>query len=282
MGANHPGEIRDLCRIAEPDYGLITNVGKAHLEGFGSFKNIVRTKAELYDFLREKDGTIFCNLDNPILKGLSNHLSTVFYGTEQKAFVCGAVTKSSPYLHLKWMKDRKAYEVKTYLTGTYNFENVLAAICIASYFKIEDQRINQAIEDYIPLNNRSQSQKTNKNQLIIDAYNANPSSMKAALDNFFSLSASPRMVILGEMRELGKYSVKEHRKITETLIQNKADRVILVGEEFMKLTGLPKEWTVFRQTNDLTNYLAKIEIKGYTLLIKGSRGNQLEKTIEFL
>ncbi|MDR2056703.1 MAG: UDP-N-acetylmuramoyl-tripeptide--D-alanyl-D-alanine ligase [Dysgonamonadaceae bacterium] len=282
MGANHPGEIRNLCRIAEPDYGLITNLGKAHLEGFGSFEGVVRTKTELYDFLREKGGIIFCNSDNPLLRGLSDYLSTVYYGTTQEAFVYGTITKSSPYLHLKWTKNEETYEIKTALAGTYNFENVLAAICIASYFKIENQRINQAIENYIPLNNRSQSRKTDRNQLIIDAYNANPSSMEAALDNFLSLPVSPRMVILGEMRELGKYSEKEHRKIVEILIQNKIDRVILVGEGFTKLTGLPEEWTVFQQTTDLISYLAGIEIKGYTLLIKGSRGNQLEKTIDFL
>jgi UDP-N-acetylmuramoyl-tripeptide--D-alanyl-D-alanine ligase len=282
MGANHPGEIRDLCRIAEPDYGLITNVGKAHLEGFGSFDGVVRTKAELYDFLRKRDGIIFCCSDNRILKDLSNDCHAIYYGTTPEAFVRGAITEASPLLSLEWTKGNEPDEIKTALTGAYNFENTLAAICIASYFGVENQQIKQAIEAYIPRNNRSQRQQTNKNLLIIDAYNANPDSMNAALDNFFSLPSSLRMVILGEMGELGKYSEEEHRKIANRLLLQKIDRVLLVGEAFMKLTGLPTEWLIFRQTADLINYLTQTEIKAYMILIKGSRSNQLEKTVEFL
>jgi UDP-N-acetylmuramoyl-tripeptide--D-alanyl-D-alanine ligase len=147
---------------------------------------------------------------------------------------------------------------------------------------IDSQQINRAITDYIPNNNRSQRQKTDRNLLIVDAYNANPSSMQAALDNFFSLPDSPRMVILGEMGELGKYSEEEHRKITDCLLRHKIDRVLLVGEAFIKLTGLPGEWLIFPQTADLTHYLAQTEINAYTILIKGSRSNRLEKTIAFL
>jgi UDP-N-acetylmuramoyl-tripeptide--D-alanyl-D-alanine ligase len=283
MGANHPGEIRELCRIACPDYGLITNVGKAHLEGFGSLEGVIRTKTELYDFLREKGGTVFCHSDNRILKNLSTASSTVYYGIAPEAFVRGTVTESMPLLTLKWAKDGAWNEIKTALTGGYNFENVLAAVCVASYFGVESQRINQAIADYVPRNNRSQGQQTERNQLIVDAYNANPDSMQAALDHFFSLpETSPRMVILGEMRELGKYSEAEHRKVTDSLLRHKIERVLLVGEAFMKLSGLPTGWLIFQDTTGLMNYLAQTEISNYTVLIKGSRSNRLEKSIEFL
>jgi UDP-N-acetylmuramoyl-tripeptide--D-alanyl-D-alanine ligase len=282
MGANHPGEIRDLCRIAEPNYGLITNLGKAHLEGFGSFEGVVQTKTELYDFLRERGGILFCHSDNRILKDLSSNCNAIYYGTTPETFVRGTITESTPLLGLKWTQGGEWNEVKTALTGAYNFENTLAAVCVASYFGVENQQINRAIEAYIPCNNRSQRQKTDKNLLIIDAYNANPSSMQAALDNFFSLPPSPRMVILGEMRELGKYSEEEHRQIANKLLKHRIDRALLVGEAFMHLTGLPNEWLVFKQTADLIDYLAQTEIKAYTILIKGSRGNQLEKTVEFL
>jgi UDP-N-acetylmuramoyl-tripeptide--D-alanyl-D-alanine ligase len=278
MGANHPGEIRELCRIAEPDFGLITNVGKAHLEGFGSFEGVIRTKTELYDFLREKGGTAFGNRDNLILKDWQNSLNMVYYGTTSDTFVCGNIIQKSPTLGIEWTNGK----IITHLVGDYNFENVLAAICVASYFGVENALINEAIAHYIPQNNRSQNQKTEKNQLIIDAYNANPSSMNAALNNFISLDVSPKMVILGEMKELGKYSEEEHRKIIDLLLQSSIESIILVGKEFRKTTDIPSDWKFFLQTDDLLNYLQEANISGYTLLIKGSRTNQLEKTIAFL
>jgi UDP-N-acetylmuramoyl-tripeptide--D-alanyl-D-alanine ligase len=294
MGANHPGEIRDLCQIAEPDFGLITNVGKAHLEGFGSFEGVIRTKTELYDFLRAKGGTIFVNRDNPILTEiLSLHPApVVYYGTTpaDEIFVQGNATQSSPFLTLQWHSPFRApctvhrapFILPTHLVGAYNLENVLAAICIASYFKVESSLINQAIENYIPQNNRSQNKQTEKNQLIIDAYNANPSSMAAALDNFVSQAISPQMVILGEMRELGRYSEGEHQKIADFLRHSKIDFIILVGNEFARLSSLPSGWKIFLETADLLDFLKTTDIKGFTILIKGSRSNQLEKTIEFL
>ena len=277
MGANHPGEIRELCQIAEPDCGLITNVGKAHLEGFGSFEGVIQTKTELYDFLRAKGGSVFGNLDNPILKDFYQSLSMVYYGTSSDAFIQGKIIKSSP-LALEF----NGKELQTHLVGGYNLENVLAAICIASHFGVEDSLISSAIQDYVPQNNRSQDQKTEKNHLIIDAYNANPSSMKAALDNFISLHVSPKMVILGEMKELGIYSEEEHQKIIDLLLQCNLDKVILVGESFKNRLHIPAEWKVFLQTTDLFNYLADEQIKGHTILIKGSRANQLEETIAYL
>ncbi|MDR1436861.1 MAG: UDP-N-acetylmuramoyl-tripeptide--D-alanyl-D-alanine ligase [Candidatus Symbiothrix sp.] len=283
MGASHPGEIRELCRIALPAYGLITNVGKAHLEGFGSFEGVVRTKTELYDFLREKNGTVFVNQDNRILAGYLHSLSSVCYGTLPGTFVRGKIRESFSCLNLEWEKEKgKKEKIKTRLAGNYNFENVLAAICVASWFEVEAGDINAAIENYIPQNNRSQNQKTDKNQLIIDSYNANPESMQAALENFISLKTSPKMAILGEMRELGKYSEEEHRKIVEILLRSDIGPVLLAGEEFAKLSGLPSGWKIFSQTAALAAYLATAEISGHTILIKGSRGNHLEKVVEYL
>jgi len=286
MGANHPGEIRELCRIADPDFGLITNVGKAHLEGFGSFEGVVRTKTELYDYIREKDGTLFVNIDNPILKERSENTNRVFYGTSPDAFVRGRIIDSDSCLELEWYQRS---HIQTHLVGSYNFENVLAAICIAEYFNrifgVETERapsIQQAIAGYTPANNRSQQLKTQRNQLIIDAYNANPSSMQVALDNFLNLKVAPKMVILGEMKELGEYSREEHQKLIDRLKENAIDKVILCGENFLNIHFITPEWTVFRNTQELLDYLQAENFSGFHILIKGSRTNQLEKTIAFL
>ena len=315
MGANHPGEIRELCRIADPDFGLITNVGKAHLEGFGSFEGVVRAKTELYDYIRQKNGTIFVNIDNPILKERSENTKRIFYGTSPEAFVQGRIIDSEASLELEWSSkevlerhceddspkqsiknqnpgllhsvrnDVAFHHIKTQLIGNYNFENVLAAICIATYFNAATehaQLLNQAIANYTPTNNRSQSLKTQRNHLIIDAYNANPSSMQVALDNFFNLKVSPKMTIIGEMKELGEYSREEHQKVVDRLKESGIDKVILCGGNFQILPSIAPEWTVFRNTQELLNYLQSENISGFHILIKGSRANQLEKTIEFL
>jgi len=306
MGANHPGEIRELCRIADPDFGLITNVGKAHLEGFGSFEGVVRTKTELYDYLREKNGMIFVNIDNPILKERSQNANVIYYGTSPEAFVQGEInptpypsphgegresgikTQSDSYMEMEWhpspcpSPQGEGFPIKTRLVGNYNFENVLAAVCIAKYFGVETEKLNRAIAEYAPTNNRSQSQKTQRNDLIIDAYNANPSSMQVALDNFLSLKASPKMAIIGEMKELGQYSSEEHQKLVDRLRESAIDKVILCGENFRNTHSIPPDWAVFRQTQDLLNHLQSERFSGFHILIKGSRTNQLERTIEFL
>jgi UDP-N-acetylmuramoyl-tripeptide--D-alanyl-D-alanine ligase len=284
MGANHPGEIQTLCRIAEPDFGLITNVGKAHLEGFGSFEGVIRTKTELFDFLCEKRGTVFGNLDNLFLRDFYPLLNTVYYGTTPEAAVYGRITGSGSTLALEWTREEVAetYFCQTNLVGEYNFENVMAAIAVTSYFGVEDATINRAIAGYVPQNNRSQNLQTNRNQLIVDAYNANPSSMNAALDNFLTQPVSPKMVILGEMRELGEYSRKEHQKIVDRLSKSRLDKVVLLGENFSDYRSVHPEWLFFSQTTDLLDYLQTENISGYHILIKGSRTNQLEKTIAFL
>ena len=315
MGANHPGEIRTLCRIVDPDFGLITNVGRAHLEGFGSFEGVVRTKTELYEYIREKNGSVFVNADNLILKKRSRNIKNIYYGTSPEAFIQGKIIESESFLEMDWwvsqnsfkqMEDRwmafgyhlqderpeilfKKHRVKTQLVGNYNFENVLAAISVAVYFNPCKEalheiflQLNQAIAAYSPTNNRSQSLKTERNHLIIDAYNSNPSSMKAALDNFLSLNVSPKLAIIGEMKELGEYSREEHRQLVGMLRESAIDRVMLCGESFLDTNSMAPEWMVFQHTGELLDFLRSETVSGFHILIKGSRANQLEKTIEFL
>jgi len=271
---------------------LITNVGKAHLEGFGSFEGVVRTKTELYDYIRGKNGTLFVNIDNPILKSRSENTNAIYYGKSSEAFVQGHIIESEFCLELEWKRgnelpnqgcnDRTSSVIKTQLVGNYNFENVLAAICSAAYFGVDAEKINQALADYVPTNNRSQSLKTERNRLIIDAYNANPSTMQVALDNFLHLKVSPKMTIIGEMKELGEYSLEEHQKLVDRLRESAIDKVILCGENFRNAYSIPPEWMVFQHTQELLDYLQSENFSGYHILIKGSRANQLEKTIEFL
>jgi UDP-N-acetylmuramoyl-tripeptide--D-alanyl-D-alanine ligase len=296
MGANHPGEIHTLCLIAEPDCGLITNVGKAHLEGFGSFEGVIRTKTELYDFLREKNGTVFGNRDNLFLKDMYAFLSMIYYGAAPDTFIQGKIITSFPTLAVEWRKNEKNEEnerneknegnegniITTHLVGSYNFENVLAAICVAGHWGVESDKINQSISRYVPANNRSQSHPTEKNQLIIDAYNANPSSMQAALDNFDLLDVSPKMVLLGEMKELGNYSNDEHQNLVKRLKESDIREVFLVGENFRNCPEVNPGWKIFSTTDDLIKYLQTTSISGYHILIKGSRGNQLERLIPYL
>lgn len=282
MGANHPGEIHELCEIADPDFGLITNIGKAHLEGFGSYEGVVRTKIELYQYLREKGGTVFVNEDNPLLKKYAGFLDAVYYGTHPDAFVSGKIISSNPVLHLEWSRGHEKYDLPTQLVGDYNLENVLAAICVASYFQVEAEKINRAIAAYQPANNRSQIIRTEKNQLIVDAYNANPSSMRAALENFLAYEAPKKMLIIGEMKELGDYSEEEHRLLIDFLKENAFEDVILVGNTFGEKDIFPEKWIWFGETPQLIEYLKNNSTKGFTILIKGSRVNKLEEIIPYL
>ena len=310
MGANHQGEIRELCRIADPDFGLITNVGKAHLEGFGSFEGVVGAKTELYDYIREKEGLLFVNIDNSILKDRSKDAKAVYYGTSPKAFIQGQIIDSDSCLEMEWKQrkchpapdtespaknavnnqgiadqtcnDKASSRIKTQLVGNYNFENVLAAICIAVYFEVDVENLNQALTGYTPTNNRSQHLKTKRNHLIIDTYNANPSSMQVALDNFLTMKISPKMAIIGEMKELGEYSREEHQRLVDRLRESAIDKLILCGESFRNIHSTAPEWMVFQHTSELLDYLQSEHFSGFHILIKGSRTNQLEKTIGFL
>ena len=296
MGASHPGDIKELVEIAEPDYGLITNVGKAHLQGFGSFEGVMRTKAELYDFLLAHNGTVFRNADNPYLEkmylsackasGLSVERSvseTVNYQLSTVNYHTGSMPEG------------------THLVGGYNAENISAAIAVGGYFGVSEEDALAAIRAYVPTNNRSQLMQTERNTLVVDAYNANPTSMQAAINAFTSSPTAqrsysaavlqrsgltdevghetPRCFILGAMRELGEYSHLEHQNIVNMLLERKADIVLLVGEEY-KATTAP--YPIFENVEALAAYLQTTPLTGYHILLKGSRANQLEKVIPLL
>lgn len=250
MGANHPGEIKFLSEIVEPDCGIITNVGKAHLEGFGSFEGVIKTKGELYDFLRKKEGsTVFIHHDNAYLMNIAEGLNLIPYGTEDDLYVNGRITGNSPYLTFEWKagKDGKSYQVQTQLIGEYNFPNALAAITIGRFFGVEDAKINEALAGYTPQNNRSQLKKTDDNTLIIDAYNANPTSMMAALQNFRNMEVPHKMLILGDMRELGAESAAEHQKIADYLKECAFEKVWLVGDQFAAASTPSKPIPTYRK-----------------------------------
>ena len=258
MGASHPGDIKELVDIAEPNYGLITNVGRAHLEGFGSFEGVQCTKQELYDYLVAHNGTIFRNADNPYLAEMENQ-STQCYTTlhnSTQLYTTGSMPSG------------------THLVGEYNAENVSAAICVGEHFGISPETALEAIRQYVPTNNRSQSMQTASNQLIVDAYNANPTSMQAAINAF-----KGDTYILGAMRELGEYAHLEHQNIVNMLAERKADTVFLVGEEYLQTTA---PYPVFENVEQLHKYLEDNPIKGKHILLKGSRSTRMEKLLDVL
>lgn len=282
MGANHPGEIKVLCEIAEPDYGIITNVGKAHLEGFGSFEGVIRTKGELYDYLRQKgDSTIFIHQDNSYLTKIASGLKQIPYGTENDLYVNGHITDNSPYLAFEWKagKDGEAHQIRTQLIGEYNFPNALAAVTIGRFFGVEAQKIDEALAGYAPQNNRSQLKNTEDNTLIIDAYNANPTSMMAALQNFRNMNVPHKMLILGDMRELGSESLSEHQKIVDYLKESNFEKVWLVGEQF---AAVQHSFMTYANVQEVIKELEADKPRGYTILIKGSNGIKLSSTVDYL
>ena len=282
MGANHPGEIKFLSEIVEPDCGIITNVGKAHLEGFGSFEGVIKTKGELYDFLRKKEGsTVFIHHDNAYLMNIAEGLNLIPYGTEDNLYVNGRITGISPYLTFEWKagKDCKSYQVETQLIGEYNFPNALAAITIGRFFGVEDAKINEALSGYTPQNNRSQQKKTDDNTLIIDAYNANPTSMMAALQNFHNMEVPHKMLILGDMRELGAESAAEHQKIADYLKECAFEKVWLVGDQF---AAAEHSFQTYPNVQEVIKELEADKPKGYTILIKGSNGIKLSSVVDYL
>lgn len=281
MGANHPGEIHELCNVADPDYGLITNVGMAHLEGFGSFEGVLRSKGELYDYLRKKGGRIFINLENPYLASIAKDIEHIPYATSPGHPLWGETLSCSPFLKLRWFQhySDKGLIAQTHLIGSYNLENVLAAICVGRHFDVSDDAIIEALENYVPSNNRSQFHQTGLNNLIIDAYNANPTSMMAALRNFKDYEADRKAVILGSMKELGSISDEEHKRLAYHLAEANFDRVFLIGEEFRQANS---DYPLFPDAEHFIDYLKEQPLEGYTILIKGSRGNHLESIVPFL
>ncbi len=277
MGASHPGEIADLCRIADPDFGLITNVGRAHLEGFGSFEGVVQTKTELYRYLSAKGGTAFVNADNPTLTAQAAHcdLKTVTYGSGT-AQTRGTLVGSNPYLHFYFEVDDNVYNVRTHLLGNYNFDNCMAAVAAGLFFHVEPWDIKQAIEQYEPSNRRSQYKQTARNTLFLDCYNANPSSMKVALDNLEALPMPNKVAILGSMRELGAESAGEHKALADRL-NSSPIQAILVGEEFSFVHDNPAysslQW--FPDVEAAKATLSQTPLSGCTILLKGSNSTRM-------
>ncbi|MCE1198997.1 MAG: UDP-N-acetylmuramoyl-tripeptide--D-alanyl-D-alanine ligase [Marinilabiliales bacterium] len=282
MGANHPGEIDFLCRIALPDFGLITNVGRAHLEGFGSFEGVIRTKTELYRYLGEKEGTIFINKANPYLSDQTGTTRTVNYSTLPCTDCLeGEVMQADPYLICKVLFPKGWLYIKTQLVGRYNLENVLAAAAIGLHFGVDPLQIVSAIEAYAPDNNRSQLVETGKNRLLLDAYNANPTSTMAALENFRHMEGARKGIILGDMLELGPAASEEHQKVVDYLVSHATDKVFLVGPHYSGCHSI-EDFHCFRSTADLSNHLSHEPLEGYLLLIKGSRGMKLEQIVQQL
>lgn len=284
MGASHPGDIQELCEIAEPNYGIVTNVGKAHMEGFGSFENLVATKCELYDFIREGKGKVFVNKDNPILYEQTEGMDRILYGkNDPSLFASGSIANATPFLEFDWSFFDNSYRVKTRLVGEFNFDNAIAAVAVSKFFGINAEQISAALEEYEPTNLRSQFKRTEKNDLIIDAYNANPTSMKAALEFFSSIPSSlSKMVILGEMKELGESSDEEHEKIVQLLKQQPYDKVYLVGSAFNKCTSENESFRLFDDVDLLIETLKKKPVSNHYILLKGSHSVHLEKAVDSL
>lgn len=279
MGASHPGDIKELVDIVHPNYGIITNVGRAHLEGFGSFEGVIRTKGELYDYIRRSKGKIFIKKENEYLQSIAKGIEQITYGNGDDAFASGQVVSCDPFLVFNWKQQGKLHTVETHMIGSYNLDNVLAAVAVGRFFKIPAERISRAIAAYEPTNNRSQFKKTDNNELIIDAYNANPSSMKVALDNFITMPVQPKAIILGDMRELGPTSNELHAEVVEQIKKGQFDKVFLCGEHFSKVG---KEFSPFATTEAMTEELRRQPLKGYHILIKGSHSMGLEKLVDIL
>lgn len=290
MGANHPGEIKTLAEIACPDYGIITNVGKAHLEGFGSFEGVKKTKAELYDYIFDQGEAIFINSDNKHLTEMAikagfdmkNRVHT--YSLDSENTLCpvhGSVCAGAPFLNMKCtLRNSPDFDIHTKLIGSYNAENVLAAVAIGDFFGVAEETIKKGLENYTPQNNRSQLTVTDRNKLVVDAYNANPTSMRAALLNFGEMDVEHKVVILGDMLELGDQSDEEHQNIVRLIGQFAFEKVILVGPQFKKTQH---NFESYENIADLKNNTALLHgLKNCYVLIKGSRGIQLEQLLSAL
>ena len=281
MGANHPGEIKTLCEIADPDFGIITNIGHAHLEGFGSYENIIATKKALYDYLLPKNGPVFVNTGDPLLMQLSRDHKRYTYGQEGD-LLKGEIKQTVPYLVYS-LKTRKGdLYVKTHLVGGYNFDNAMAASAIGMHFGIDPLDIQTAIENYRPSNLRSQLIRSGRNTIILDAYNANPSSMRASVGNFCEMPGEHKVVILGEMLELGTKNAAAHEEIVRLTQQGNFDRIFLIGNNFEHCADKCNFITWFKDTESFMEYLKSHPLNDSFIFIKGSRGNKLERIVEYL
>ena len=278
MGANGLGEIAELCQISNPTYGLITNIGKAHLEGFKNFEGVFNTKTALYEHVMKNDGILFYNEDDQILTDfVTNYQKRISFGM-QNTFIQGSISNMNPFVSFEWktVKSPEVQHVQSKLTGKYNFYNFLSAIAIGSFFEVVNKDINEALADYIPDNKRSEVRITPNNTLIIDCYNANPSSMSLALESFKQMDAKSSLAILGDMKELGEESHKEHMEIIKQC-HSLGLRFYTIGNEFKKVYS-----EGFDSTMEFKEFLKNNPFKGFTILLKGSRGMALENLISLL
>lgn len=289
MGANHPGEIAQLCEIAEPEYGLITNIGKAHLEGFGSFEGVKKTKKELYDYILKGNGTFFYNIDNKLISSFVESKSTKSYSFNDDANCIGKIKENNTglinldvyfnnFLTKSLKKLKGNISINSNLPGKYNAENIMFSVIVGAYFEVTPKQISQAINSYIPDNNRSQLSKTDKNLLFLDAYNANPTSMKGAIETFINDSRTNKIMILGDMLELGEHSYNEHQFIYN-IAKESGINFYTVGKEFMKINT---NKNAFENVDDAIKFFKENLIKNKFIILKGSRSIMLEKLIPFL
>ena len=299
MGANHPGEIKTLANIALPTCGLITNVGKAHLEGFGSLEGVINTKKELYDNITERGGHVFVNATNPYLTNIINNFqlstfnfqfSTYSSNPDVEADVNGKLLRCAPYVEFEWHSQLSTFnfQLSTCFVGAYNLDNMLAAIVVGLHFGVDEKDICDAISNYVPANNRSQLTKTERNTLIVDAYNANPTSMMAAIDNFDIMEGENKMAILGDMLELGEQSELEHQNIVRRLMESKIEKIILVGKEFSKCImhnaqcTIDTRFVVYESLDAMLETQCIASLQSQLVLLKGSNGIGLYKLIPYL
>ena len=284
MGANHQGEINMLCEIAEPDFGVITNIGKAHLEGFGGIEGVKKGKSEMYKYIAKKNGKIFLHGDDDVLQDLAKENDKITYGTKKLYDVVGKLKQDDEKVQFAWKTRYNASElqaapfVSTHIVGVYNYYNLLCAACVGNFFKVDENLINEALSEYEPSNNRSQLHKTERNTLILDYYNANPTSMRAAIENFAQLQLTGKCLILGDMLELGEESIAEHKAIIDLLHEKKLNDYFLVGPIFKGITSTKS----FNSSEEARGFLSTLNLKDKTILVKGSRGIKLEVILDSL
>ena len=274
MGASEKGEIKKLCNIAKPNTGVITNVGLAHLEGFGTFQGVVQTKTELYNFIKKNKGTIFVNSEDKILLEKSKEIQRRLYGKSKKSDFSSKIIQEFPFMSLQIGETT----INSNLIGKFQYYNILAACIIGGFYKIDSKKLKLAIENYKPTNNRTEIVETKKNYIILDAYNANPSSMNYMIESFCKLKKSNKLCILGEMRELGTYSQKEHLSLIQKMKKEEEIETIFIGKEFAKIYNE----NTFINTDDFLENIDNYDLKNRTILVKGSRGIKLENLIDYL
>lgn len=276
MGANHLHEISGYCEYVQPTHGLITNIGKAHLEGFGSEENVKKGKGELFEYLKNNQGTVFVNTDDPAVFDLGKSINNAIYYGSKSENIKGKIVKNDRFIDVN-VEAERPFKIQTNLVGSYNLPNILAAVCVGRFFKIANEKIKAAIENYVPSNSRSQLIHQNSNSIILDAYNANPGSMKAAIENFIKMEGDKKILLLGSMMELGSESKKEHQAIISLIDQNKWFAVVLVGKNFIETEN---SYTCFENSLQARDWLKKEHIENAQILIKGSRSMQMEKVLE--